>query len=448
VARIVVVGAGVAGLAAAARLAKLRHDVVVLEQRSRVGGAVARVESDGFAWDSGPSSTLLPAVIRDLFRKSGRPLERYVDLELRAVARRHVFADGAVVDLPTGSRGAQTRAVDAGLGAGAGADWTAFVDEQADTWQALRRSVLDDPDGGERLRDRPVVAALGGSASLARLLKRRFRDERLRLMAGASFELNGSRLRDVPRFGSVEPYVERAFGVWRPSGGMADLVEALAVRLDERRVDTRLETPVARLAWDARAGRIVAVETVDGLVVPADIVVSSVDPRRLFGELLDEKAAPQARRAFAAATPALPPAIVHLGLSGDVPALPEEVVLHGDPLLVVHTGGQAPSGHHAWTVHRRGSAGEDIVASLARRGIDVRDQVVARVDRSPSDVIAEVGGSPYGIAWDGYRAYARRAALVAPLPGLHLVGASVHPGAGVAFAAWGAAHAAERIGRA
>jgi UDP-galactopyranose mutase len=447
VARIVVVGAGVAGLAAAARLAKLRHEVVVLEQQPHVGGAVGRLASDGFVWDSGPSSTLLPAVIRDLFRKSGRPLERYVDLQFRAVARRHVFADGSVVDLPTGSRGAQTRAVDAGLGAGAGADWTAFVDEQADMWQALR-GVLDDPDGGARLRDRSVIAALGGSGSLAKLLKRRFRDDRLRLMAGVSFELAGSALRDVPRFGAVEPYVERAFGVWRPSGGMAALVDALAVRLDERGVDTRLETPVARLAWDAREGRVVGAQTVGGELVAADVVVSSIDPRRLFGGLLDDTAAPQARRAFDRATPALPPAIVHVGLSGDVPALPEEVVLHGEPLLVVHTCGQAPNGHHAWTIHRRGSAAEDVLVSLARRGIDVRDEVVARVDRTPSDVLAELGGSPYGIAWDGYRAYARRAALVAPLPGLHLVGASVHPGPGVAFAAWGAAHAAARIGRA
>jgi phytoene dehydrogenase-like protein len=112
----------------------------------------------------------------------------------------------------------------------------------------------------------------------------------------------------------------------------------------------------------------------------------------------------------------------------------------------VHTRGRAPEGRHAWTVHRRGAAAEDVLVTLARRGIDVRDQVVARVDRSPSDIVGEVGGSPYGLAWDGYRAYARRAALTSPAPGLHLIGAGMHPGAGVAYAAWGAAHVAARIG--
>ena len=121
-------------------------------------------------------------------------------------------------------------------------------------------------------------------------------------------------------------------------------------------------------------------------------------------------------------------------------------MLHGDPLLTLHTGGRAPAGQQAWTLHWRGSSSDDVVATLARRGIDVRDELVARVDRSASDVVGDVGGSPYGLAWDGYRAHARRAAFMSPVPGLHLIGASVHPGAGIAYAAWGAAHAAARIG--
>ena len=113
---VVVVGAGLGGLAAAARLAKLGH-----RSRSSNGTAVPVGRSTGSSrtgscWDAGPSSTTLPAVLRDLFRKSGRPIERYLELTLREPARRHVFADGSSVDLPTGSRGDQISAVDAGLG--------------------------------------------------------------------------------------------------------------------------------------------------------------------------------------------------------------------------------------------------------------------------------------------------------------------------------------------
>jgi UDP-galactopyranose mutase len=449
VGQVVVVGAGIAGLAAAARLAKLGHDVVLVERRDRLGGAVGRVEAGGFSWDSGPTSTTLPAVVRDLFRKSGRPLERYVELSMRAIARRHLFADGSCVDLPTGSRGAQTRAVDAGLGTGSGDTWTAFVDAQAETWQRLRQLVLDDPNGGARLADRSVAAQLGGAGSLDRRLRRSLRDERLRAMATASLATTGSAPRDVPGFAAVEAYVERTFGRWTPVGGMAALIDALETRLEERGVDVRLETAATALAWDARSRAVVGVETDRGELIEACEVVCAVDARRALGHLLDRRAAPHARRAFEKAAPLVPAGVTYLGLTGEVPTLPHEVLLHGEPPLLLSTdAGRAPVGRHAWTVRWRGPAATDVVLELARRGVDVRRQVDVRVDRSPSEIVADLGGSPDGMAADGYRAYARRAALLAPVPGLHLIGASVHPGAGVPYAVWGAAHAATRIGSA
>ena len=67
-------------------------------------GRLAIVEQDGFRWDSGPTHTLLPAVLRDLFRKSGRALEKEVELVPVEPVARHVFEDGTELDLPGGSR--------------------------------------------------------------------------------------------------------------------------------------------------------------------------------------------------------------------------------------------------------------------------------------------------------------------------------------------------------
>src|SRR6478609_1661355 len=124
--RVVVVGGGFGGTAAAARLAKQGHQVTVVERRDRLGGAVGFVERDGFRWDSGPTSTALPAVVRDLFRKSGRPLERELELVPVEPMREHRWDDGTVLAMPSGSRGAQLDAVDAALGAGLGTEWVDY----------------------------------------------------------------------------------------------------------------------------------------------------------------------------------------------------------------------------------------------------------------------------------------------------------------------------------
>ncbi len=443
---VVVVGAGLGGLTAAARLAKLGHRVTVCERNGYAGGCLRSIEESGFRWDAGPTSTTLPAAVRDLFRKSGRPIERYVDLQLRTPARRHVFEDGSFVDLPTGSRARQVEAVDAGLGAGSGQRWASFVDGQATVWEVLRREVLDRPAGGARFADRGVARALGSRASLGRVLTKALKDDRLQVMAAHPFVVAGSAPRDVPAFAAVEPYVERSFGVWSIPSGMAALGAALVVRLNERGVDVRYNAAVTSILTSD--DRVVGVETEFGQRVSADVVVTDIDPRVVVGDLMDHPALRRPRQTFAAATPAIPPAITHLGLSGDLPTLPEEVVLHGEPLLVLTTSGSAPAGHAAWTVWRRGPAEEDVLVTLARRGIDVRKKVVTRVDRSPVDVVAETGGSPYGLAWSGWRAHAHRAALGNPLLGLHLIGASMHPGASIPYVVWGAAHVAERVGKA
>lgn len=75
-AEVVVIGAGMGGLAAAARLAALGHDVSVFEQGKHPGGKVATYRRDGFAFDTGPSLLTLPAVYRDLFLKTASSRDR------------------------------------------------------------------------------------------------------------------------------------------------------------------------------------------------------------------------------------------------------------------------------------------------------------------------------------------------------------------------------------
>ena len=431
-ARVVVVGGGYGGLASAARLAKNGHEVTLLEAGPRLGGALGYVEQDGFRWDSGPTHTLLPAVLRDLFRKSGRPLEKELELVPVEPVARHVFEDDTQLDLPGGSRAAQIEAVDRGLGERLGAQWAAYVDAFADDWEALRRDWMERPFSAEHA-GKHTKALLATRMTLHKLTQKSFKDERLRQVACYPMALEGHDLRNVPAWMGMWTYVEQNFGAWTVPGGMGSLAGVLASRLETRGVTVLLATQA--LDIELSGGRAVGVRTAQG-VVEADHVVCAIDPRRL-----------PALAGFVERTmPVIPPVTCHIGLVGEVPELPAEVVLHGDPMIVLRTGGEAPVGAHAWTLLGRGRLAEDIVTAMHRAGIRVRDQVEVRVDRSPRHLVEEWGGSPYGVLWQGRNTVTRRLGPTTPVPGVFMAGAHATPGAGLPSVGLSAALVAQAIG--
>lgn len=423
-ARIVVIGGGFGGLAAAARLAKLGHEVTLVERTGTLGGSLSQVSEDGFTWDAGPTYTLLPAVIRDLFRKSGRPLERELDLVPLDVVREHRFEDGTSVRVPIG-RAAQRAAFDE-LGAGLGQRWIDHVASYADDWDVLRRGYLENPWQPDAL-PAALAARLDSREVLHKRLRKTFKDERLRMVAGHPFVAEGHDLRNVPAWLGVTAYVEQRFGAWTVEGGLGRLGAVLADRLTTRRVTVLTDTTVTDLV--VRSGRVAAVTTTGG-EIDADIVVCAVDPRGL------PALAPYVRRTM----PALPPVVVHVGLSGDAPDLPHELVLHGDPMLVVRRQG------NTLTVHGRGKLSEDILRALARHRIDVRAQVVARVDRSPRDQVEQWGSSPMGVLWQGRGTVRQRLGPRTPVAGVYAAGAHATPGAGLPFVGLSAALVAAEVG--
>ncbi|WP_067438316.1 phytoene desaturase family protein [Nocardioides jensenii] len=429
--RVVVIGGGFAGMASAARLAKLGHEVTLVEQMPQLGGAMGTVEQDGFTWDAGPSTTLLPAVVRDLFRKTGRPLEREIDLVQQPIMRTHHFQDDTSVALPGGSRAAQIDALD-GLGAGLGDQWAAYVEGFADDWEAIRRDYLERPWVPE-IASKETSARIFTREMMAKRVKKSFKDDRLRLLAAHPFVFEGHDTRDVPAWMGMASYVEQRFGAWTIEGGFGRLSGVLAQRLATRKVNVLTDTTVSDIV--VRSGRAAAVATSAG-ELDADVVVCAGDPRRI------PTLAPFVRRTM----PAIPPVVCHLGLTGDVPDLPAESVFHGDPLIVVRTGGTAPDGGKAVTIFGRGLLAEDIVLGLVRKGINLRPFVEVRVDRSPRTQVEQWGGSPMGVLWQGRSTLKERLSSTTPVPGVYSAGAHTNPGAGIPYVGLSAALVAQEIG--
>jgi len=482
VARVVVIGAGMGGLAVAARLAAQGHTVTVVEQADTYGGKLGRYERDGFVFDTGPSLLTLPAVYRDLFlktavRRRGAALEDRVDLIPLDPAFGYRFADGTDLSMP-GRRGEVAAAMDAVLGGGTGAQWTALMTRAAAIWQVTREPFLTSPLTGPaalvrqsvRIRDLRTVAPF---TSLRRLGRRYLTDPRLRTLLDRYATYTGSDPRQAPAALAVVPYVEQTFGAWHVGGGLRRLADALHERCVERGVDVLFGADVAAVLLDG--GRAAGVRLGDGEQLAADVVVSDADATHLYRDLLPPTAAAAALARLRKATPSLSGFVLLLAVRGRTPGLhhhsvsfpadydaefdavfgrsPHPVV---DPTVYVcapdDPAMRPDADHESWFVlvnaprHRPGDGvdwtapgladtyADRVLAVLAARGLDVRDRLLWRETRTPADLeraTRSPGGAIYGTSSNGPRAAFLRPANASPVPGLFLVGGSAHPGGGL-----------------
>ena len=485
--RVVVIGAGMGGLAAAARLAAQGHAVTVLEQSPTHGGKVARLERDGFVFDLGPSLLTLPAVYRDLFLKTavsrkGAALEDNIGLVSVEPAFAYRFGDGTRVELPNASRAGVRAALDEALGAGAGGQWSELIEHASRVWQVTRvpflTSPLPSPAGlmrqSLRLRDLRTVAPF---ASLRRLGGRYLRDPRLVTLLDRYATYQGSDPRRAPSALSVIPYVEQTFGAWHVQGGLRELADAVHRRCVQLGVEFRFGADVTCVLVDAGAAS--GVRLADGAPVAADVVVANCDARHLFADLLPPSVGRRALARLDRVSPSLSAFTLQLALRGRTPGMRHHTVLFPadydaeldavfgpdphpvqDPTVYVCAPDdprmRPDATHESWFVlvnaprhepHRADGRGVDweapgvadtyaalVLDVMARRGIDVRDRVLWSVVRTPADIATDTrspGGSIYGSSSNGARAAFRRPANRGPVPGLFLVGGSAHPGGGL-----------------
>lgn len=411
-ARIVVTGGGIAGLSAAARLAKLRHEVVLVEAADVLGGRLRPYAAGDTTWHLTPPTFTMPGAVRDLFRKSGRPLERV--LEITPVGpRRHVFDDRSVLDLPHAPRSAQHDAIVEVLGQD---DWSPWVDGWSDAWDVVRRRTLDVLPDPESL-DRAARRTLGGRRDLARQVRRGLRDRRLRSLVLDPVRLGGEDPRWVPVAEAVWPYVERSFDRWIPAGGTEALADALTTRLQERRVEVRTGTRALEVTGAAGAFEVAT----DQGPLRADVVVwcHGPVPDVHVGGLL----------------PRIPAHRTLLRLGPGAPDLPREVMTHADPPM------QLWRDDDRLTVAHQNP--EDPLVALVRVGIDLREHVVERHDLSPAQLVSL---GHWGWQWMGRGTRFDRPSRLRE--GLYVAGAHAHPGPTIELIMSATAAIADELGAA
>ena len=477
---VVVVGAGVGGLAAAVRLAAAGHGVTVLEQGPTPGGKAGRLVLDTpagpYRFDTGPSLLTMPWVLRDLFAQTGAPArEAGVELVRVEPVTRYRFADGSSfamsADLPAAGEALEA------WSPGAGADWTRFLGVCAAMWRASQpfltgpapwppdlrgRPSATPPDPRDLLRVRPWQTLRG-------LARGCVRDPRLRMVVERFATYAGADPRRAPAALALAGYVEHAFGAWHVRGGLYRIVEALADRLAALGGDLRLDSRA--FAVERAGGRATAVLTAAGSVA-ADAVVWDGDALALDRVLrrgrADGRRTPAERSlsglALMLALDDRTDDLVHheIRFPANYDAEFDDVFAARrpvrDPTLYVSTScatdpGEAPSaGENAFLLaNAPAGVAADWEAEadrvVARLGLTGR--VLARAVRSPADLERETGavdGAIYGAAPHGRLGTLRRPGhRVRGVRNLLRTGGTAHPGGGLPLVMLGGALVAREL---
>ena len=287
--RVVIIGSGFGGLAAAIRLRAAGHDVTVLEQLDKPGGRAYVFEQDGFTFDAGPTIITAPALIDELFALSGRRTADYVRLAPIDPYYNVRFEDGSVF-----SYGSDRADVERQVAAWSPEDLEGYRRFAADAERVLDAGfpLIDKPFTRIRdmLRVLPDLVRLRADRPVARMVARSIRDPRLQQVFGFHPLLIGGNPFDTTSVYAMIHALERRWGVWFAMGGTGALVRALTRLLEDMGGSLRLRSGVEQILVDDRTGRATGVRLAGGELLAADIVVSNADVATTYTRLLPQSA--------------------------------------------------------------------------------------------------------------------------------------------------------------
>jgi 1-hydroxycarotenoid 3,4-desaturase len=490
-ARVVVIGAGVGGLCAAADLARQGVAVTVVERAAAPGGRMREVAVDGRAIDGGPTVFTMRWIFEQLFEDAGTRLADALDLVPADVLARHAWRAGGRLDLYADVE-RSVAAIGEFAGAADARGYREFCARSADVYRTLRGPFI----GGQRpgpveLVRRVGIANLGAMwrtapySTLWRELGRHFRDPRLRQLFGRYATYVGSSPLAAPATLMLIAHVEQD-GVWIVRGGMHRVAVAIAALGMRHGASFRYGAAARRIVVER--GRVAGVELADGERLPADAVVYNGDAAALPSGLLGDDArsaapaVPRAARSLSAITWCLHARTRGFPLEHHNVFFAEDYPREFTRIFGERTVTEAPTVYlcaqdrgAAAAVPARDGAPERLLALVnAPADGDVRpmsaaevEDVAARafglvrecgleIDASPAATVTTTptgfdglfpgsGGALYGRANHGALGSFRRPGARSAVPGLYLAGGSVHPGAGVPMAAMSGRLAAARL---
>ncbi|CAB4715036.1 unannotated protein [freshwater metagenome] len=477
--KIVVIGAGMGGMTAAARLARTGHSVTLYEASDTFGGKLRTEWIGKFAFDTGPSLLTLPAVYKDFFIRTGKPLGLLCEIKAVDPSFDYRFADGTKLSFTNLSRHHTLNAITSAYGEDVSRQWDQMMKRATKMWDVSREPFIESELGSPftllrrstLLRD---IFTIAPWKSLRKFANEQLQDQHLRYILDRYATYSGSDPRKAPAVLATIAYVEEAFGAWHIKGGLGTLATLVYQRCIDVSVDIHFNSKVEEITVER--GVATGVRLADGSQVRADAVIANADATLIYNDLIkgEKRKLRKVRKNLEHTEASIAGFSLLLGLRKDgSPALSHHTVLfpenYDDEFDAIFTRKLpvdkptiyicAPndeqmvkdSNFESWSVlvnaPHHGPGGFDwsnenfarsyanrIIDQIEERGISVRDRLESLTIRTPADLERTVlapGGSIYGTSSNGARAAFMRARNRSPIKNLYCVGGSAHPGGGL-----------------
>lgn len=284
-AHVVVVGAGLGGLAAAIRLQAAGHTVTLLEKRPMVGGRAGQIREAGYTFDTGPSIITAPDLLADLWAAAGADLRADVSLVPLSPYYRIYFGDGRFFDY-----GGPPEQVAEQIRKFAPADqqgYERFLDRSGDIYQRAFQDLAGQPFHRLRtfLRVVPELLRLNAASSVYSFVSRYLKHPYLRMAFSFHPLFIGGNPFRASLIYAIVPFLERKGGVHFTMGGTYALVAAMGALFERLGGQVRTSSAGQEVLVDG-VGQAVGVRLVSGACLTADAVVLNADVANAYMSLV------------------------------------------------------------------------------------------------------------------------------------------------------------------
>lgn len=481
-----IIGAGLGGIATAARLARQGYQVTVLEQNARPGGRCDQLVRDGHRFDIGPTLFLMPEVFAETYAALGLRMEDQLDLRRIDPNYRVRFDDGLTLSLTSdlNSLQSQLEAIEPGAFGGL----LRYLDEGRVNYHTSLQKFV-----GRNFynylqyfspSNLPLLFKLKALVKHYNNIGHYFDDPHLKAAFTFQNMYLGLSPYDAPATYSLLQYTELAGGVWFPMGGLYRVVENLASIAASLGVRFEYNTPVKQIEVEGQ--RATGVILRDGSRRTADVIIANADLPYVYRQLLPDRAEADrleqlkytcsAIMFYWATDRTYPQFDVHnVFLSGDYRASFDRIfhdhTLPDQPSFYVHAPARvdpaaAPEGQDTLFVlvpvgHVDDHSAQDwdalaarsrsfVIRRLAELGVtDLEQHLKYEVTYTPREwmnIYNLAKGAAFGLSHNFWQVgYLRPHNRHARYRNLYFVGSSTHPGAGLPMALLSARLTTERI---